>query len=70
MTKIQKQIIKEMVIMLDKKDIKELTGWGQNTIDKLFAYDKDFPAIKIGKQYQVELSALKQYLQTRRTNKD
>ena len=70
MNKSQKQIIKEMVIMLDKKDIKELTGWGQNTIDKLFAYDKDFLAIKIGKQYQVELSALKQYLQTRRTNKD
>ena len=63
---IKENIEKEEIILLEKKDVKELTGWGTNVIDRLFAYDKGFPAIKIGKKYQIELTALKAYLQTRR----
>lgn len=63
---IKENIEKEEIILLEKKDVKELTGWGTNVIDRLFAYDKEFPAIKIGKKYQIELTALKAYLQTRR----
>ena len=63
---IKEKIEKEEIILLEKKDVKELTGWGTNVIDRLFAYDKEFPAIKIGKKYQIELTALKAYLQTRR----
>ena len=66
MLKEQKEIMLKEIILLEKKDVKELTGWGENVIDKLFAYEKDFPAIKIGKKYQIELSGLKAYLQVRR----
>ena len=66
MNNIKENIEKEEIILLEKKDVKELTGWGTNVIDRLFAYDKEFPAIKIGKKYQIELTALKAYLQTRR----
>lgn len=52
------------------KDVMEITGWSDNVVRRIFAYDKDMPAIKIGKRYQVELGALKQYLSTRRTNKN
>ena len=66
MLKEQREIMLKEIILLEKKDVKELTGWGTNVIDRLFAYDKEFPAIKIGKKYQIELTALKAYLQTRR----
>lgn len=66
MNNIKENIEKEEIILLEKKDVKELTGWGTNVIDRLFDYDKEFPAIKIGKKYQIELTALKAYLQTRR----
>lgn len=68
MTKYQLQVVNKEIILLDKEDVKMLTGWGENTINKLFANNKDFPAIKIGKKYQVELGALKEYLKTRRVS--
>ena len=63
----KKEKCEDKIILLDKEDVKELTGWGTNTIDSVFALDENFPAIKIGKKYQVELSALKNYFSTRRT---
>ena len=66
MTKSLEKIVKEEIILLEKKDLKKITGWGQNVVDYIFKNDEDFPAIKIGKKYQVELSALKKYLSCRR----
>lgn len=54
------------IILLDKDDVKNITGWGKTTIDYLFAYEKEFPAIKIGKKYLVEQEALKTYFSVRR----
>ena len=62
----QKEFLKSEIILLYKEDVKEITGWGKNVIDDIFAHDQDFPAIKKGKKHQVELSALKKYLSTRR----
>lgn len=68
MTKEQKEIATKEVIMLDMQDVMELTSWCENVVRNTFAYDENFPAIKKGKKYQVELSALKDYLSKRRTN--
>lgn len=54
------------IILLDKEDIKNITDWGKSTIDYLFAYEEEFPAIKIGKKYLVEQEALKAYFSVRR----
>lgn len=70
MTDKQKEIVAKELIMLDIKDIMELTGWCENVVRRMFAYDKDFPAIKKGKQYQVELNSFKNYLAKRRTNNE
>ena len=53
MTEKQKEIVAKELIMLDMKDIMELTGWCENVVRKMFANEKDFPAIKKGKKYQV-----------------
>lgn len=66
MNKVKEHIVNEKIILLDKEEVKELTGWGINVIDRLFAYYKEFPAIKIGKKYQIELDALKNFFQIRR----
>lgn len=68
MTKEQKEIVNQEVILLDKKDVMEITGWSDNVVRDTFAYDESFPAIKKGKKYQVELRAFQQYLGVRRTN--
>lgn len=68
MLKEQIEILNKKVILLDKKDIKELTGWGENTINNLFAYDTSFPAIRIGKKYQIEVEAFLEYLRKGRNN--
>jgi len=68
MTKEQKLILEKELILLDMSDVMNITGWCENVVRKIFAYDKDFPAIKKGKKYQVELNALKEYLKQRRTN--
>lgn len=69
MTKQQKEIVQQQIIMLDMGDVMELTGWCEQVVRNIFAYDKNFPAIKKGKKYQVELSAFKEYLRQRRTSK-
>lgn len=69
MTKQQKEIAEQQIIMLDMGDVMELTGWCKQVVRNIFAYDKNFPAIKKGKKYQVELSAFKEYLRQRRTGK-
>ena len=68
MLKEQMEILNKKVILLDKKDIKELTGWGENTINNLFAYDTSFPAIRIWKKYQIEVEAFLEYLRKGRNN--
>lgn len=69
MTKEQKEIALREVILLDIKDVMELTGWCESVTRNTFAYDEDFPSIKKGKSYQVELNAFKNYLSTSRKNK-
>lgn len=68
MAKLQKEIVERELILLDKEEIIRITGWSSGVVNRLFAHDKDFPAIKIGKKCQVELSAFKKYLGTRRTS--
>lgn len=68
MTKEQKEIVKKEIILLDKEDVMELTGWCENVVDRTFAHDVEFPAIKKGKKCQVELGAFKKYLSQRRKN--
>lgn len=58
MNKEQKKIVQDTIILLDKKDIKEITGWGENTINKIFSNDDSFPAMKIGKKYQIERGSI------------
>lgn len=70
MTNEQREIITKELIFLDMNDVMELTGWCENVVRKMFAYDKEFPAIKKGKKYQVELTSFKEYLSKRRTNKE
>jgi hypothetical protein len=65
MTKKQKDIIEKEIILLTKSDVREISGWGKNTVDKLFTRP-DFPAIKIGRTYQVEMTAFKKYLSENR----
>ena len=46
--------------------MQELTGWGENTVAQKFAYDEEFPAIKIGRKYQIEAGAFLEYLRSGR----
>lgn len=69
-TKAQQTIVEKELILLDMKEVMQYTEWSDNIVRRLFRSDNDFPAIKIGKKYQVELNAFKQYLSKRRTNKD
>lgn len=69
MTKEQREIVSRELILLNLDDVAEATGWCKQVVRNTFAYDKDFPAIKKGKEYQVELSALREYLSKRRNNK-
>lgn len=64
----QREIINNEIIFLNIKDVMELTGWCEATVREIFANDKDFPAIKKGKEYQVEYSAFKEFFSKRRTN--
>lgn len=63
MTKIQEQIIEKKIILLTIQDVIKITGWSEQTTRRLFTHDEQFPTIKIGKSYQVEVEALKEYLQ-------
>lgn len=65
MTEAQKEIVYKSIILLDKKDVKEITGWGENTVNREFAKE-GFPILKVGKKAQVEMNAFLNYLQTRR----
>ena len=69
-TKAQQTIVESELILLDMKDVMYYTGWSDNVVKRLFAYDKDLPVLKIGKKNQVELNAFKHYLSKRRTNKN
>ena len=69
MTAEQKKIAQKDIILLDMGEVMEITGWCEKVVRNLFAYDEDFPAVKKGKKYQVELNALKSYLSKRRVNK-
>ncbi len=67
MTK-QEVIINNKIILLNIKDVMLITGWSEAVVRKMFANDDDFPAIKKGKEYLVEYSALKNYFSKRRIN--
>lgn len=69
MTDKQKELVSKELILLNINDVVEVTGWCKQVVRNTFADDKDFPAIKKGKEYQVELGAFKEYLNNRRTNK-
>lgn len=69
MTREQKEIVLKELILLNIDDVVEITGWCKQVVRNTFAYDKDFPAIKKGKEYQVEFGVLKTYLSKRRNNK-
>lgn len=49
--------------------VMEITGWSEGVVKEMFAHDKDFPAIKKGKENQVLLEALKEYLSVRRVSR-
>mgnify|MGYP003299662421 CR=1 FL=1 len=66
MSKDKVQQLKNSLFLLDIDDVCGVTGWCKNTVRNLFAYETDFPAIKIGKKYLVELDAFKTYLSIRR----
>ena len=59
MTKSLEKIVKEEIILLEKKDVKKITGWGQNVVDYIFKNDEDFPAIKIGKKISSRIKCIK-----------
>lgn len=69
MTRKQSDKVENEIVLLTKEDIKKITQWGKSTIDNLFANDENFPAIKIGKTYLVEVSAFKEFLSSRRVYK-
>ena len=65
MTKSQEQIVEKKIILLTIPDVMKITTWSEQTTRRLFTSDEQFPAVKIGKSYQVELEALQKYLQKR-----
>lgn len=69
MTDSQKKVVQNELILLNIEDIIDITEWSAATVRKMFVNDKEFPAIKKGKKYQVEYSAFKNYLSKRRINK-
>lgn len=64
MTKDKKNI--NDLVLLDMDDVCNLTKWGKETTRNTFAHDDEFPAIKKGKKYLVELEALRKYFSKRR----
>lgn len=50
---------------LNKKDVKDMTGWGDSTVTALFQ-SRDFPAITIGKTHYVTNIALEEWSKVRR----
>ena len=65
MTKQQKEFVQKSLILINRKEMSELMGWGKGTVDKLFSKDPEFPSIKIGKTSVVEFDAFKDYLKKR-----
>ncbi len=61
----QKNILYNSIILLNVKDIHELTGWCETTIRNLCKNDETFPVKKIGEGYQIELQAFKDWWKTR-----
>lgn len=53
------------VIMYSINDIKEMTGWSHNTVEKLFN-DPRFPSVDYGKRKLVENHALMRFFSVRR----
>lgn len=47
--------------LLNMDDIEQITGWSRVTVQKVMA-QPDFPVIKIGKENQVLLESLNNYL--------
>ena len=56
------------VKLLNMHEVSEKTGWHLETVRKLFD-DEDCPGNKIGKENQVEETALKNWLQKRRVTR-
>ncbi len=62
-TKVKK--LETEVIFLTQKDLREKLGWGKNTVAEMFNRP-DFPAIELGKEKVVEVSAFKEWAKCRR----
>jgi len=61
--------IKKEIVLLTMEEVAEITGWSIGVVKEMFAHDNEFPAIKKGKQNQVLLESLKQYLSVRRVSR-
>ena len=53
-------------VFLTRKDIAELTGWNEKTVNKLFQTDKTFPVIDYGKKELVSSTAFIEWTKTRK----
>lgn len=65
----RKSVIDNAIILLNMKEVMEVTGWSEVIVRRMFANESEFPAIKKGKENQVELEALKKYLSERRVSR-
>lgn len=59
----------EEKLLLNIADVAKLTGWSEATVRTVMTEEADFPVIKIGKENQVSLSALKEWLNHRRVRR-
>lgn len=57
--------MKKEITLLTIQDVMDITGWSEGTVKKIMA-QPDFPTIKIGKENQVLLESLKEFLAVRR----
>lgn len=57
--------LKKEITLLTIEDVEEITGWSHATVQKVMSLP-EFPTIKIGKENQVLLESLKEFLAVRR----
>ena len=69
MTQEQREIAQKEIVLLDIDEISNLTGWCPSKVRELCTQDINFPVMKIGKSYQVELTTFKEYLINKGTKK-
>ena len=53
-------------IFLTRKDVAELTGWSEKTVNTLFQTDKTLPVLDFGKKELVSSTAFIEWTKTRK----